>query len=75
MTTNNAAFPIDAAERHAPPHLHLVAAQPVRRPSCPRCEGPTLVEIVLEGVAVDRCRRCQGIWLDAGELEALRGPR
>ena len=73
MTTNsNIAFTLDTAARLAPPRLRLVAAPPDRRPSCPRCEGPTLVEIVLDGVPVDRCRQCHGVWLDAGELEALR---
>lgn len=37
---------------------------------CPRCDGK-LAEITLEDVKVDRCNSCQGIWLDAGELESL----
>ncbi len=28
--------------------------------------------IVYEGVEVDRCRSCQGIWFDAGESDWLR---
>lgn len=38
---------------------------------CPRCENATLVEIDREGVVVDRCDRCRGLWLDRGELEKL----
>lgn len=42
--------------------------------NCPKCgeealagaEGPG-------GVAVEQCRRCRGVWLDAGELEAVLG--
>ena len=37
---------------------------------CPRCEG-RLHELVFEDVRVDRCDRCQGVWLDTGELEQI----
>jgi len=37
---------------------------------CPKCEG-TLAEITYEGVQVDRCDKCNGVWLDHGELERL----
>ncbi len=37
---------------------------------CPRCEG-RLHEMVFDDVRVDRCDRCNGIWLDAGELEQI----
>jgi len=37
---------------------------------CPKCDG-TLEEITYEGVQVDRCNKCNGVWLDAGELERL----
>ena len=37
---------------------------------CPKCGG-TLVEHTFEGVQIDRCNKCNGIWLDAGELELL----
>ncbi|MFY9553975.1 MAG: zf-TFIIB domain-containing protein [Blastocatellia bacterium] len=37
---------------------------------CPRCEG-TLVELSFEDVQIDRCNKCNGVWLDAGELEQL----
>ena len=37
---------------------------------CPRCDG-TLKEITLEDVQIDRCEKCSGVWLDAGELEKL----
>src|SRR3989442_5660293 len=39
---------------------------------CPKCDG-TLVEITHEGVRIDRCNKCNGVWLDAGELEQLAG--
>ena len=38
--------------------------------SCPKCDG-SLSEISFEEVLIDRCEKCGGIWLDAGELERL----
>lgn len=38
---------------------------------CPRCPESVLEEREREGVTVDACRSCYGIWLDRGELERL----
>lgn len=37
---------------------------------CPRC-GVALTKRVLEGVPVDSCTNCNGLWLDPSELAAL----
>lgn len=37
---------------------------------CPKC-GMDLVEIDYKNIKVDKCTSCEGIWLDAGELEAV----
>lgn len=37
---------------------------------CPKC-GMELEEIQFEGLLIDRCTNCLGVWLDHGELEAL----
>ncbi len=37
---------------------------------CPKC-GMELVEIDYRGIKVDRCTACDGVWLDAGELEMV----
>ncbi len=37
---------------------------------CPKC-GMQLIEINYQGIEVDKCSSCEGIWLDAGELEAV----
>ncbi len=37
---------------------------------CPR-DGAQLVEVERDGVPVDTCPVCQGIWLDRGEFELL----
>jgi uncharacterized protein len=39
--------------------------------NCPRCEGAALEERARDGVVVDVCRHCGGVWLDRGELEKL----
>ena len=39
-------------------------------PKCPRC-ATALTEVEHEGVKVERCPNCHGVWLDAGELEHL----
>ena len=38
---------------------------------CPRCENTTLDEREREGVTIDVCTTCRGLWLDRGELEKL----
>lgn len=37
---------------------------------CPKC-GEALTETGYQDQRVDRCEACGGVWLDAGELEAL----
>jgi PAT family beta-lactamase induction signal transducer AmpG len=40
---------------------------------CPKCRSDMdLVEY--EGVEIDRCQTCHGIWFDAGEMELLSNP-
>jgi len=37
---------------------------------CPKC-GMKLSEIDYQGISVDKCLSCDGIWLDAGEIDAV----
>lgn len=37
---------------------------------CPKC-GMELIEIDYKHIKIDKCSECEGIWLDAGELEAV----
>ncbi|HCO94035.1 MAG TPA: hypothetical protein DIU00_08800 [Phycisphaerales bacterium] len=37
---------------------------------CPACKN-AMITLELEGVEIDYCTDCGGIWLDAGELELL----
>jgi hypothetical protein len=36
---------------------------------CPKC-GMGLIEVEYKTLKIDRCSACDGVWLDAGELEA-----
>jgi uncharacterized protein len=38
---------------------------------CPRCNKHTLEEREKDGVTIDVCQECRGVWLDRGELERL----
>ena len=38
--------------------------------NCPVCHA-AFKEVVNEGVLIDICTECRGIWLDRGELEKL----
>lgn len=38
--------------------------------SCPMCQG-SFRQVVREGIVIDICNQCQGVWLDRGELEKL----
>ncbi len=37
---------------------------------CPKC-GMELIEIDYKNIQIDKCSECEGIWLDAGELEEI----
>lgn len=39
--------------------------------NCPRCHTSPLEERERDGVTIDVCRACRGLWLDRGELEKL----
>jgi uncharacterized protein len=37
---------------------------------CPKC-GQKLIEINYININVDKCSHCDGVWLDAGELDQI----
>lgn len=53
---------IAAEERQRLQELHYMR--------CPKC-GMQLVEIDYRGIKIDRCTACDGVWLDAGELDEV----
>ena len=40
--------------------------------TCPVCRG-AMREVNKEGILIDVCTQCRGVWLDRGELEKLAG--
>nr|CBA26928.1 hypothetical protein Csp_G39090 [Curvibacter putative symbiont of Hydra magnipapillata] len=38
---------------------------------CPHCTDSTLVMTERQGVEIDYCPSCRGVWLDRGELDKL----
>lgn len=38
---------------------------------CPVCSGVSLVMAERQGVEVDYCPQCRGVWLDRGELDKI----
>lgn len=38
---------------------------------CPKCRAE-MEQVDCDGIEIDRCKYCKGIWFDAGESEALR---
>jgi len=44
--------------------------QELHHMKCPKC-GMELIEIDYKAIKVDKCSGCEGVWLDAGELETV----
>ncbi|MBN2526157.1 MAG: zf-TFIIB domain-containing protein [Deltaproteobacteria bacterium] len=40
---------------------------------CPRCKIGKLEELEVDGILIDRCRVCGGLWFDSGELTQVSG--
>ena len=38
---------------------------------CPNCSDTVLVMADRQGVEIDYCPKCRGVWLDRGELDKL----
>lgn len=38
---------------------------------CPVCDGENLVMSERQGIEIDYCPKCRGIWLDRGELDKI----
>jgi Zn-finger nucleic acid-binding protein len=39
--------------------------------NCPNCKTVTLVMSERQGVEIDHCPQCRGVWLDRGELDKI----
>lgn len=38
---------------------------------CPACKEPNLVISERQGIEIDYCPECRGVWLDRGELDKI----
>ncbi len=38
---------------------------------CPHCQDPDLVMTDRQGIEIDYCPKCRGVWLDRGELDKI----
>ena len=58
--------------------VHARPSPVLRQLACPICKSDRLVAHIHDGIEVDTCPRCHGVWLDHGEMEHLlrlhRGP-
>ena len=39
--------------------------------NCPNCESVALVMSERQGIEIDYCPKCRGVWLDRGELDKI----
>lgn len=39
--------------------------------NCPNCESANLVMSERQGIEIDYCPQCRGVWLDRGELDKI----
>ena len=42
----------------------------IARGRCPKC-GAELIPVPYRDIELDKCSRCQGVWLDFGELDQV----
>ena len=67
-------FVRDPAGTNALPKVKVVsgkASGSARTKLCPSCGPTALTAKVVDGVEIDLCPACHGIWLDAGELDSI----
>ena len=50
--------------------IRVKETQAGKKGKCPKC-GMDLHEIDYRTIKIDKCTGCDGVWLDAGELEAI----
>lgn len=60
----------EAAKREQMEAAECAKLKELHHMCCPKC-GMGLIEMDYHGIAVDKCSGCDGVWLDAGELEQV----
>jgi Zn-finger nucleic acid-binding protein len=63
---------VDPADLPAASRTPIVTTRKRRRvASCPVCRR-VLLAMRIEGIDIERCAHCAGVWLDPGEYDAVR---
>src|SRR3546814_10420381 len=65
---DTAAHPDAPAERQG---RRLSIHRPEKPMKCPTCDNVNLAMTDRQGIEIDYCPQCRGIWLDRGELDRL----
>jgi Zn-finger nucleic acid-binding protein len=60
-----------ATESPAEPVETYDVTQVVVQRCCPACQSTTMLDKILDDIAIDICPDCKGVWLDAGELDKI----
>ena len=60
----------DALDTLSPPQHDVSGETRAVIPVCPKCDAELFI-LRFKDVEVDYCHLCRGLWLDAGELEAI----
>lgn len=60
-----------SAEFSGEPKVSYDVTQMVVERCCPQCQSTTMVDKILDDVAIDICPECKGVWLDSGELDKI----
>lgn len=61
--------------RRALKNSSVVIDRAAERP-CPKCTGTALTRTFFDAeksIELDNCPKCEGVWLDLGEIETVRG--
>lgn len=59
---------VEASEK---PTIGYEITQKVIKRACPSCQSATMLDKLLDDIAIDICPECKGVWLDAGELAKI----
>ncbi len=58
-------------DRTDAPTISADSAAAIVDRGCPGCDGYTMLARTVNSTTIGLCQKCRGVWLDAGELEAI----